>query len=154
MKRTIPLMLLGGLLSLAFVACGGGDNEPVGAGQPASPSPVPRAPTAEPADNGVTGGGQEQGGTEVFITLQDPSGSGSYAFDPADSTFSVGDTVTFVLESETEFHTFTVEELGINVSTPGGATQETTFTFDTAGTFKLICIPHQALGMVGTITVQ
>ena len=45
-------------------------------------------------------------------------------------------------------------DLDINVSAPGGATQEATVTFDAAGTYNLICIPHQALGMVGTITVE
>ena len=27
------------------------------------------------------------------------------------------------------------------------------FRVDTPGTFELICVPHEALGMVGTITV-
>jgi plastocyanin len=47
-----------------------------------------------------------------------------------------------------------VDDLGIDESVDSGATVELSFTFDTAGTFELICVPHQALGMVGTITVQ
>ena len=86
--------------------------------------------------------------------MQDPGGSGEYIYDPDDFTFAVGDVITFVLESESEFHTFTVPDLDINVSVQSGMTDDTTFTFDTAGTYELICVPHQALGMVGTITVQ
>lgn len=86
--------------------------------------------------------------------MQDPGGSGAYAFDAADFTFSVGETVTFDLTSEEEFHTFTVTDLSINVAVNAGATQTLEFTFEQAGTYELICIPHQALGMVGTITVQ
>jgi plastocyanin len=152
-KRTIPLMLLAGLLSLALAACGSG-GEIATSTQPSSPSPVPRAPAEEPADGEAAGGGEQAKGTEVFVSLQDPGGSGSYVFDADEFMFSVGETITFVVESETEFHTFTVQDLDINVSAPGGATGEATVTLDTAGTFELICVPHKALGMVGTITVQ
>ncbi len=149
-KRTIPLLLLAGLLSLVLAACG---SESATSTQPASPSAVPRAPSEEPANGDATGGDQATG-TEVFVSLQDPPGTGSYAFDPEDFTFSVGETVTLVMESEAEFHTFTIEDLNININVPGGVTEKLTVTFDTAGTYTLICIPHQTLGMVGTVTVQ
>ena len=42
----------------------------------------------------------------------------------------------------------------IDVVVDSGATETVTFTFDQAGTFQLICIPHERLGMVGTITVR
>ena len=35
-----------------------------------------------------------------------------------------------------------------------GQTIEFEVTFDKAGTFKLYCVPHEALGMTGTITVN
>ena len=35
-----------------------------------------------------------------------------------------------------------------------GETEEITFTFSEAGTYELICIPHESLGMVGKIIVQ
>lgn len=62
--------------------------------------------------------------------------------------------MTFDLSAETDFHTFTIDDLGIDVEVDGGTTQTLTFTFDKTATFDLICIPHQALEMVGTITVQ
>lgn len=132
--------------ALLLVACGGG-----AAPAPTSPEPTSQpaiiAPTTPPAPEAPAGDVQK-------VSLQDPGGSGAYIFDPADLTFGVGDTVTLELTSEGEFHTFTVDDLGIDVPVDAGATETLTFTFDTAGTFDLICVPHEALGMVGTITVQ
>ena len=125
-------------LSVVLVACGGGAPEPTS--QPAAPSAP--APSQPPSSDGVK------------VSLQDPGGSGDYMFNPADLTFSVGETVTFELKSDTEFHTFTVDDLGIDVEVDGGETQTLTFTFEEAGEFALVCIPHEFLGMTGTITVQ
>ncbi|MDP6455602.1 MAG: cupredoxin domain-containing protein [SAR202 cluster bacterium] len=124
-------------LFLAAIACSSESDE-------TSSAP---APTAAPA-------AAPSGGTAFEVSLQDPGGSGSYVFSPADLTFSVGDTVSFSLTSEKEFHTFTVDDLGIAENVNAETTVDLTFTFDTAGTFELICVPHEALGMVGTITVQ
>ena len=75
-------------------------------------------------------------------------------FGPSEFTFNVGETVAFTLCAETEFHTFTVEDLGIDVSVDGGSSETLSFTFDSPGAFRLICVPHEALGMTGTITVN
>ena len=93
-------------------------------------------------------------GSTVAVTLQDPGGSGSYKFDSSEFAFSAGETVSFTFSAESEFHTFTVDDLGIDVSVDGGSSETLTFTFVTPGEYKLICIPHESLGMVGTITVQ
>ena len=83
---------------------------------------------------------------------EDVGGSGQYAFNPAEMSFSVGETVTFTLTAETEFHTFTVEDLGIDESLEAGETRKFTFIFKEAGSFDLICLAHP--DMVGTITVR
>ena len=88
------------------------------------------------------------------VSLQDPRGSGEFRFGPSELTFVVGETVTFVLTAENDFHTFTVDDLGIDVSIDGGTSVTVTCTFDKPGTFPLICIPHQSLGMTGTVTVR
>ena len=62
--------------------------------------------------------------------------------------------MSFELIAETEFHTFTADALMIDQSVDAGQTVEFSHTFDAAGTFKLICIQHESLGMVGEITVQ
>ena len=85
---------------------------------------------------------------------RDLGGSGEYRFDPAEFRFETGQEVTFALAAETEFHTFTVDELEIDVSIDAGETIPFTFTFNRPGTFELICIPHQNLGMVGEIVVE
>ena len=81
-----------------------------------------------------------------------------YGFDPAEMNFTVGETVTFTLIAETEYHTFTVDDLGIDeeidASEEPGASATFTYTFDTAGTFPLICLVHELDDMVGTITVS
>ena len=86
--------------------------------------------------------------------MLDQGGSGAYIFDPKNMEFNNGDTISFELSSETEFHSFTVEELGIDFEVDGGTSEIFTFTFDKPGSYSLICIPHETLGMVGTITVK
>ena len=90
----------------------------------------------------------------VKIINRDQSGSGEYRFDPSELTFKVGQEVTFALVAQTEFHTFTVDELGIDVSIDAGTTELFTFEFANAGTYNLICIPHESLGMTGQIVVE
>lgn len=146
-RGLVALTLLATLMSVALVACGSSDaDSPIAA--PPTPTAQAAAPTAAP-----TTPSQPPDGATV-VSLQDPGGSGSYKFSPSEFTFSVGETVTFTLASETEFHTFTVDDLGIDQDVNAGETVTLTFTFDTPGTFQLICIPHELLDMVGTTTVQ
>ncbi len=158
LKRLIPLVIIGVILSLAAVACGGdGDSDSTATPGQSSPSPVPAAPTATAASGGSNGSSQttaQPGGMTVEVLNRDNGGSGKYAFEPADFTFKVGDTVTFVMTAETEYHTFTVDDLDIDEAVSSGDTVEFTVTFDKAGEFHLFCIPHEALGMEGTIKVQ
>ena len=96
----------------------------------------------------------QPGGTALTVFLQDPGGSGEYRFDAESLTFSLGETVNFTLISETEFHTFTVDDLNLDMSADEGETIEFSFTFDTSGTYSLVCVPHEASGMVATIRVN
>ena len=144
------------IVSFLLVACGDGPAPTPAPVQPPSPPPPPpaTAPVAPTAPGGSSPSGAAAGGTQFEVTLADPAGSGDYEFDPSDMTFGVGDTVTFVLSAESEFHTFSVDDLGIDAQVDGGTTSTLTFTFDRAGTFVLYCLPHETQGMVGTITVQ
>ena len=166
------------LVSLVAAACGGGEEpapDPTVAptvapaatvAATAAPAPtvaatraptvaptVAPAPTAPPPTVAPSGASPGAVGTPVTSVNQDPGGSGSYTFNPSDFTFKVGDVVTFTLVAETEFHTFTVDDLGIDVVLDPGSSVPFTYTFNAPGTFKLICIPHEFQGMVGTITV-
>lgn len=147
--RILATLIFVSAAMLLVNACGGGATP---APNPASP-PVVVAPTTPPVVPPVVPP-SEPAGDVVSVSLQDPGGSGAYLFDPSELTFSLGDTINLEMTSEDEFHTFTVDDLGIDVLVDAGGTETLTFTFDKAGTFDLICIPHEALGMVGTITVK
>ena len=60
----------------------------------------------------------------------------------------------FTFTSESQFHTFTVDGLGIDAEVGGAAVADFKFTFTQSGAYRVNCIPHQSLGMVGLITVQ
>ncbi len=80
----------------------------------------------------------------------------NYIYEPRSFEFKVGETVEFRLISEDEPHTFTVKELGINWVVPKNEEpQVETFTFNEAGTYRLVCTVagHEGSGMVGKITV-
>jgi plastocyanin len=137
------------LATLALTACGGDDSSDYSASD--APAASSDSSTTQPdSDSGSTDGDA----TSVTVTNQDPGGSGSYAFDPSELTFSVGEKVEFKITAESEFHTFTVDDLGIDIAIDGGETETLTFTFDKPGEYELVCIPHQAQGMTGTITVK
>ena len=53
-----------------------------------------------------------------------------------------------------ELHTFTVADLKIDQAVAAGASVTVTIPTDKKGTFKLICTPHESLGMVGTVVVE
>ena len=79
----------------------------------------------------------------------------NYAFEPRSMAFDVGQTVEFTLVSNDIPHTFTVRDLGIDWEVSKEPRTQT-FTFEEAGTFKLICaVPgHEGSGMVGTVEVR
>ena len=133
-------------------ACGGGGEDPTPDSGRRSPSPPPAAPQATATPTEVPDDDDGGGGTPITVVNEDVGGSGAYAFNPAEINVSVGETVTFTLTAETEFHTFTVEDLEIDRSLEAGETTKFNFTFDKAGTFSLICLAHP--DMTGTITVQ
>lgn len=157
-KKVLPVLALVALVALLAVACGESTPaaSPTATATRSSPSPVPKVqPTATPVPQASeTEENEKPEGAEREVRLHDPGGSGKYQFDPAKMTFKVGETVNFKLVAETEFHTFTADDLKIDQSVDAGQTVEFSHTFDKAGTFKLYCIPHESLGMVGEITVQ
>ncbi len=156
LRRLIPLTVLMVFAAMTAVACGGDEEQAPAAPRP-SPPPPPAAsapaaaplPTTPPVQEPVAPGPA----TEVTVKLNDSGGRGPFAFDPVDLSFSAGEVVSFTFVGEAAFHTFTVEELGIDVDVDAGERVSFDFTFEKAGTYELICIPHVALGMVGTITV-
>jgi plastocyanin len=85
----------------------------------------------------------------------------NFEFVPDTFEFSVGETVTFIVESTDVYHTFTVKESEdatedmFNLELyPDDDPVEYTHTWEEAGTYYLYCIPHEGLGMTGEIVVQ
>jgi len=103
--------------------------------QPYSPPQAQRSPTTQPMKT-------------IEVELDD------YYFKPSSITIIVGEPVRLVLNNEgRSAHTFTVDELGINVRLAPGETRTIDITPTKAGSYLLYCIPHRALGMVGNITI-
>lgn len=95
-----------------------------------------------------------EGARVVAVSMEDCAGSVGCAFSPSDFVFETGETVRFRLAAESEFHTFTVPDLGIDEMVNARETRFLDATFDRPGEYALICVPHEALGMVGTIAVR
>ena len=94
------------------------------------------------------------GARVVAVSMEDCAGSEGCAFSPSDFVFETGETVRFSLTSENEFHTFTVPDLGVDEMVNARETRHLDVTFDRPGEYALICVPHEALGMTGTITIR
>ena len=144
MTRWLALLLACMALALVAAGCGGDDDDDDGGGGGA-------ATTEEPADTGGDdggGGGDDDGGgggggTEVSMA--------DIAFDPAEVTVAVGDTVTWVNDDSVD-HDVTADSF--SSGDPGGMAPGDTFdhTFEEAGTFDYVCTVHP--GMEGSVTVE
>ena len=134
-------------LTLGLVACGGGEDP--------TPTPTTAPPTATPTQGSGTGSGTGTGGgTGGGAVLKVLLTENPYTFVPDTFDLSVGTTYTLKFPAPAEFHTFTVSDLGIDVSIFANEAVEADVTPGTAGSFELVCVPHIALGMVGTVTVS
>lgn len=94
---------------------------------------------------------------------------GAYAYDPEEYTVSVGETVTWYFASPTHnvgcrpgdspqialpdgAEPFASYDDNVGRTVPQGETYE--HTFETAGEYTYVCIPHSRQGMVGTVVVE
>lgn len=157
-KRLSFVGVLWIVLSVFCLACGGGADKPAQDKGHSSPPPpatsVPATQSDTKKDVSQPKASQGQGRIVEVINGDVGGPTGKYEFVPSQITVSIGETVTFSLVAETEFHTFTVDDLGIDESIESGETANYTHTFDKAGTYKLVCLVHETNGMVGAITVR
>lgn len=159
------------LAMMVLAACGGGGEAPSaggGGGEPltrlrGNASPGAESPAATPGAVGERQGGTTSGGGGTETTVNMPDG---LKFDPADITIPKGGIVTWINTSDLP-HTATDDPSKAsnpaNAALPSGAEPwdsgnvdpggSWSYTFDTPGTYKYFCVPHEAAGMVGTITV-
>jgi plastocyanin len=86
-------------------------------------------------------------GEEVTVRMEDNF------FDPANITIESGTTVTWVQSGDNPHTTTSYDGLWDSGIIRGGSGGTFSFTFDEPGTYEYFCIPHEALGMVGSVTV-
>ncbi len=106
---------------------------------------------------GACGGGEETASGEMG---EDPGGgitttvvAKDNSFDTAKLEFQPGAEVTVTLENQGEAeHTFSIEELDVEVEAHGGESAETTFTVPDSGTYEFFCEYHPD-DMTGTLAV-
>lgn len=100
----------------------------------------------------LRGGQQQQSptGAEGSITVR----AGNFFFSPRELTAQVGEEVVLDMRV-TGVHTFTIDELGVNVRLRQG-TDSVRFTPDRPGQFEYYCaVPgHRERGMLGALTVE
>lgn len=153
------LAIGGGIAAAALAGC-------VGASQDPDYTP----PTEAPQEDGQGGGEAQTGGGDgpsrsasATVDMVSTSG-GDQVFDPDVVWLEAGGTVTFVNESGTHSATAYAEANGKPDRIPSGAEAfdsgtlveegaEFSHTFETEGVYDYYCIPHEALGMIGTIVV-
>lgn len=75
-----------------------------------------------------------------------------FAFKPGKLEAASGTISVHIKNSDQTLHTFTIEELGVDVSVPPGKEVRVTFNAD-AGSYKFTCRPH-APDMAGELTVK
>lgn len=145
MPNKLGISFLMVLTVLMFTAaCGGGEQAP-------APTPIissnalasPTATTAPAANAAAVG-------EIVKVGLKE----NPYVFAPVTYSFEKGKTYTLDFEAPGEFHTFTVEELGINIFINANEAIQQSITPSLVGSFNLVCVPHETSGMLGTVTVS
>ena len=154
MTKLAVAAILVATVAIAAIACGqAAPTEPsltiIKRSSPPIPAPAPTKAPGEGED-----AAEAIVGIPLTVNMIDNGGAGPMEYDPVDFTFEVGQGVNFTFIAEAAFHTFTVNDLDINVEVNAGETIGFDYIFEEPGTYELVCVPHEALGMVGTITVQ
>jgi heme/copper-type cytochrome/quinol oxidase subunit 2 len=78
----------------------------------------------------------------------------NYKFEPSSISVKKGEKIKLILTSKDVYHTFTVDELGISIEVFPGQTVTKEILVDKSGAFRLYCVPHESLGMVGEFVVE
>src|SRR5829696_7834859 len=86
-------------------------------------------------------------GQDVTVRMEDNF------FAPADITVEPGTTVTWVQSGNNGHTTTSYDGLWDSGMIEGGSGGTFSFTFEEPGTYDYFCIPHESLGMIGSVTV-
>jgi plastocyanin len=143
MTRWLALVLACMALALVAAGCGDDDDDDGGGGGAATTEEPAGGGGDDGGGGGDDGGGGGGGGGEVSEE--------GIAFNPAEVTVGVGDTVTWT-NNDSVGHDVTADSF--SSGDPGGMAPGDTFehTFEEAGTFDYVCTVHP--GMEGSVVVE
>jgi uncharacterized cupredoxin-like copper-binding protein len=74
-------------------------------------------------------------------------------FEPANITVEPGTTVTWVQSGDNPHTTTSYDGMWDSGMIEGGTDGTFSFTFEEPGTYDYFCIPHESMGMIGSVTV-
>jgi plastocyanin len=138
-----PLVALAATLLLVAACSSGGGATTAPSAAPAEPSaaaseaPASEAPAAAACEKSAAGG-------EVDVSIE------GFAFNPADITATVGQTITFT-NGDSAPHTATLDDGSCTTPNIANGASEG-LTFNAAGTYPFHCTVHP--DMKGTITIS
>lgn len=165
--RDLNKLPLVALLALA-AACGGGDEQAAPATTDTG-TPASGTPTVEmPANNTVTPtpgatATPDPGGQVHQVQMVTTQGGASGEFQPKTLTVKRGDVVRWTMADSGIPHNVSFSQADSNPAgftppadsplyTNAGETYELKIDF-APGTYNYVCVPHEMMGMVGSITV-
>ncbi|MEZ3117751.1 halocyanin domain-containing protein [Halobaculum sp. MBLA0147] len=93
------------------------------------------------------------GQSEVTVEVGVQNGDGAYGFGPAAVRVSPGTTVVWEWTGKGGSHNVVADGGGFESELVGEEGHTFSQTFESAGTYKYYCTPHQALGMKGAVVV-
>lgn len=166
--RDLNKLPLVAVLALA-AACGGGDEKAAttdtttaaASGTPTVQMDTPAATTTTPAPGAsVT---PDAGGQVHEVQMVSTQGGASGEFQPKTLTVKRGDVVRWTMADGTVMHNVSFSQADSNPAgftppadspflTQQGQTYELKIDF-APGTYNYVCVPHEMMGMVGSITV-
>lgn len=94
------------------------------------------------------------GQSEVTVSVGAEGNGGGYAFDPAAITVDTGTTVVWEWTGDGGSHNVAAEDGSFESDMVDSEGHTFSHTFDSAGTFKYKCTPHEAMGMKGAVVVE
>ena len=171
-ERRKVLTASGAALTVALAGCGGGggdggdggdgedggdggDGEDGGdGGDGGSSGDVPQEVADHLSDaNGYDGSIEDMTG-EDSVTVVNGANSPDYAFDPAAIRISTGTEVTWEWAEDVSHSVTHDNGDAFDSGIQGGADTTFSHTFEEAGTYLYVCIPHQSLGQLGAVVVE
>jgi len=92
--------------------------------------------------------------SEVTVQVGTEGNGGNFAFDPAAIRISTGTTVVWEWTGEGGSHNVKADDGSFESELTDEAGHTFEHAFDSEGTYKYICVPHEAMGMKGIIVIE